>query len=104
MSWRKKIAQSVAQNPKLSKCTTFTEEKSSPIIWATFVIFEQLPKVKKHPTDEHSPNLVTLLVRLTTPTKVLHKKCQVMHAFQTPRPKGGIAVPIFCSVISSVTR
>jgi hypothetical protein len=45
----------------LSKYTTFTEEISSPIIWAVSVISKKLPKVNSHQIGENSPNLVTLV-------------------------------------------
>jgi hypothetical protein len=40
--------------------------KSSPKVWATFLIFKKLPKVNKHPIGEHSPILVTLAAAHTT--------------------------------------
>jgi hypothetical protein len=42
---------------------SFTVNKSSPIIWATSVIFKRLSKVNNHPIGEKSPNLVTLQLR-----------------------------------------
>jgi hypothetical protein len=47
----------------LSWYISFVVEKSSPKIWATSVIFENLPKVNNRslPLVENSPNLFTLL-------------------------------------------
>jgi hypothetical protein len=42
---------------------SFTVEKSSPIVWPTFVIFKKQPKVNNRPIGENSPNLVTLACR-----------------------------------------
>jgi hypothetical protein len=39
-------------------------KNSRPKVSATFVIFEQLPKVKNHPVGENLPNLVTLFTTL----------------------------------------
>jgi hypothetical protein len=36
--------------------------KSGPEMWATFLIFKNLPKVNNLTTGEDSPNLVTLVV------------------------------------------
>jgi hypothetical protein len=40
---------------------TFTVVKSSPKIWATSVIFKNLPKLNKDPIGYNYPNLVTLV-------------------------------------------
>jgi hypothetical protein len=49
-------------NPFLANHSkTSTVYRSSPKMWAIFVIFKKLPKVSTHTMGENSPNGVTLI-------------------------------------------
>jgi hypothetical protein len=53
------------QSPKIEAKTLLTKifsEKSSRIIYDTYIIFKNLPKIPNHPIGENSPNLVTFVL------------------------------------------
>jgi hypothetical protein len=50
-------------------------QKSSPKNWASFEIFQKLPKVNNRPMGENSSNLVTLTI---TDIKLKKGKCEKM--------------------------
>jgi hypothetical protein len=57
-----KVAQTAAQMIiRQNLCISVTEEKCSPKIYATAVIFKTLPKENNRPIGKNSPNLVTLV-------------------------------------------
>jgi hypothetical protein len=56
--------------------------KRSPALWATFVIYKNLPKVNNHSTGGNSPNLATLPTNANK-NVVFKQNCDAEVVFRT---------------------